>query len=319
MHILSGRNEAGKDFPHSEKGGKKSCKKCGHSATGVELYLTPNKHCFSKCPPGFIGDHNDHGSPRHQLRFAGFCDDLKPVDGHFYYYYVPFVHCTCFDFGRALDFPGSFIDSFVNLRDFIVHGFPSGVEHFDCHVGALLRERNFDLVGGSIGLKRVCPFEQVLHFVFVCALYHSGICIWSCGDVRDRFLKLDNTRVIVSCRSNFRFSGDVCLACGLEHLGVQLGPGIGLTVRFQHCTRQAYYNCHGPHQRMHELYLSFRDVSRFASSSVEHRLGIDVDFDFDLRVRVSHYTVRRSDGKRERLHHCIRPFDGVIKLLGAAV
>ncbi|KAL8276548.1 hypothetical protein RQP46_011038 [Phenoliferia psychrophenolica] len=52
-----GRNEAGKDFPHTNKGGKKACVKCGHSATGVELYLTPDKHCFSKCPPGYIGDH----------------------------------------------------------------------------------------------------------------------------------------------------------------------------------------------------------------------------------------------------------------------
>ncbi|KAL8278822.1 hypothetical protein RQP46_008693 [Phenoliferia psychrophenolica] len=51
-----GRKEAGKDLPHTIKGGKKACVKCRCSATGVELYLTPDKHCFSKCAPGYIGD-----------------------------------------------------------------------------------------------------------------------------------------------------------------------------------------------------------------------------------------------------------------------
>ncbi|KAL8277536.1 hypothetical protein RQP46_010091 [Phenoliferia psychrophenolica] len=74
-----GRNEAGKDFPHSIKGGKKGCVKCGHSATGVELYLTPEKHCFSKCPSGYVGDHTEED---HQAGQAGQTDLVQLCDSH---------------------------------------------------------------------------------------------------------------------------------------------------------------------------------------------------------------------------------------------
>ncbi|KAL8278117.1 hypothetical protein RQP46_009441 [Phenoliferia psychrophenolica] len=70
-----GVNEAGKNFPHSAA---KLCTKCGHSAAGVELYLTPAKHCFSKCPPGYVGDHKvkDCTGNFHQLCHPHECQRL---------------------------------------------------------------------------------------------------------------------------------------------------------------------------------------------------------------------------------------------------
>ncbi|KAL8278852.1 hypothetical protein RQP46_008723 [Phenoliferia psychrophenolica] len=272
----SGRNEAGKDFPHSEKGGKTSCKKCGHSATGVELYLTPEKHCFSKCPPGFIGDHNDLGSRRHQLCRACCCDHPELVVIRSDHSLVSFVHGACFDLGRAFDFRGSFIE----FGDFIDRRFSS----FDCLVRALVRERNVNLIISCCGDdSRFAERVQLLGF----GLNHR------------------------SCLLKRR--GDGISFARVKHLGFQFECGDSSPIRFQHrvrlrgelrvrelgCLRrahsdhlcrsqvwQAYKLCHIPYQRMHELNLSFRDVSRFASSSVDH-LGIDVDFDFNLRVRVS--------------------------------